>query len=78
MSRPPIVRRVNGRTLVDRSSLARLTGRSVHTIRGACPVADRDRTGRPLYDAQQCAQILATTTRRSGSRRHLTASATSA
>ncbi|MCA1195119.1 hypothetical protein [Saccharopolyspora sp. 6V] len=60
MSRPPIVRFADGRALVDRASLARLTGRSVNTIRGTCPVADRDRTGRPLYDAQQCAVILAT------------------
>ncbi|SDZ55319.1 hypothetical protein SAMN05216215_109719 [Saccharopolyspora shandongensis] len=61
MTRPPIVRYRDGRALVDRSSLAKLTGRSVHTIRGTCPIADRDRsTGRPLYDAQQCAQILAT------------------
>ncbi|MEV0085246.1 hypothetical protein [Saccharopolyspora sp. NPDC050642] len=64
-ARTPIVRYTNGRTLVDRASLARLTGRSVHTIRGACPIADRDRsTGRPLYDAQQCAQILALTATR--------------
>lgn len=75
----PIVRYRDGRALVDRVSLARLSGRSVHTIRGACPVADRDRTGRPLYDAQQCAQILAAIpTRKSGTQRHLTASATSA
>ncbi|RKT85615.1 hypothetical protein SAMN05421805_12782 [Saccharopolyspora antimicrobica] len=80
MTRPPIVRYRDGRTLLDRASLARLSGRSVHTIRGACPVADRDRsTGRPLYDAQQCAQILAAIpTRQSGTRSHLTAPATSA
>ena len=69
-TRPSIVRYRDGRALVDRATLARLSGRSVHTIRGACPVADRDRTGRPLYDAQHCAQILAavrTRKRRSGS-----------
>ncbi|PKW14135.1 hypothetical protein A8926_1728 [Saccharopolyspora spinosa] len=78
--RPPIARYRDGRALVDRASLARLTGRSVHTIRRACPIADRDRsTGRPLYDTQQCNTILnSIPTRKSGSHRHLTASATSA
>ncbi|MGW1680537.1 hypothetical protein [Saccharopolyspora sp. NPDC002376] len=70
----------DGHTLVDRASLARLTGRSVHTIRGACPIADRDRsTGRPLYDAQQCGAILGSIpTRKTGGHRHLTVTATSA
>ncbi|GAA4871769.1 hypothetical protein [Saccharopolyspora cebuensis] len=64
MTRPPIVRRTGDRLLVDRASLAKLTGRSARTIRGACPVAARDRSGRPLYDAEQCGQILAATRRR--------------
>ncbi|MEV5538490.1 hypothetical protein AB0L13_16665 [Saccharopolyspora shandongensis] len=59
MTRPPIVHYRDGRTLVDRKTLARLLGRSVHTIRKRCPVVDRDdQSGRPLHDAQQCAAIL--------------------
>lgn len=63
MSRPPIVRYRDGRALVDRATLARLTGRSERTIREHCPVADRDGI-RPLYDAQQCGVILAAVPRR--------------
>ncbi|MGW1679376.1 hypothetical protein [Saccharopolyspora sp. NPDC002376] len=59
MTHPPIVRYRDGRALVDRGSLARLSGRSVHTIRQSCPVADRTRDDRPLYDAEQCRVILA-------------------
>lgn len=56
--RPPLVRYTDAGALVDRATLARLTGRSAHTIRGACPVAEY-RGIRPLYDARQCAEILA-------------------
>ncbi|WP_263251618.1 hypothetical protein [Saccharopolyspora rosea] len=56
--RPPIVRYRDGRALVDRITLAKLSGRSARTIREHCPVVDRDGI-RPLYDAQQCAVILA-------------------
>ncbi|MEV0702075.1 hypothetical protein AB0I53_29755 [Saccharopolyspora sp. NPDC050389] len=38
----------DGRALAERLSLARLSGHAVHAIRGACPVADRDRAGWPL------------------------------
>lgn len=58
MPRPPIVRYTGGRALVDRKTLARLSGRCERTIREHCPVAHRDGI-RPLYDAQQCAVILA-------------------
>ncbi|MGW5645048.1 hypothetical protein ACWEV3_40905 [Saccharopolyspora sp. NPDC003752] len=55
----PIVRYTNRGALVDRATLARLLGRSVHTIRAACTVVDRDKDGRPLYDAKTCAEQLA-------------------
>lgn len=47
------------RTLIDRQTLARLTGRSMHTIRLRCPVAEY-RDGRALYDADQVEKILNT------------------
>jgi hypothetical protein len=47
------------RPLADREALAELTGRSVHTIRARCTVADRDRrTGRALYDVLACVEML--------------------
>lgn len=48
MSAPVVVYR-DERAYVDRSTLARLTGRSEHTIRLRCPVARR-RGKTPLYD----------------------------
>lgn len=45
------------RTLIDRQTLAHLTGRSVHTIRAKCPIVTH-RRGKALYDADQCEQIL--------------------
>jgi len=45
------------RVLIDRQTLALLTGRSVHTIRARCPIADH-RNGRALYDMEQVAAIL--------------------
>jgi hypothetical protein len=45
------------RTLVDRQTLALLTGRSVHTIRARCDVAEH-RDGRALYDIDQAEQVL--------------------
>lgn len=47
------------RTLMDRRTLAMLSGRSVHTIRAKCPVVTH-RRGRALYDMEQCAAILET------------------
>lgn len=52
-----------GRVLIDRHTLAHLTGRSVHTIRARCPIAEH-RDGRALYDMDQAEAILnATPTR---------------
>lgn len=45
------------RTLMDRRTFAELSGRSVHTVRMKCPVAEH-RGGRALYDMEQCAAIL--------------------
>lgn len=53
-----VVRYQNGRALVDRGTLARLLGRSVHTIRARCTPAATVQ-GRPVYDADECARILA-------------------
>ena len=63
MTPSPIVRYTDGRALVDRRTLARLSGRSVHTIRARCPVTQHH-DGRALYDAEQCRQILAEITPR--------------
>lgn len=46
------------RMLIDRQTLAQLTGRSEHTIRARCPV-ERHHRGKALYDAMRCEQILA-------------------
>jgi hypothetical protein len=54
----PVVVPQPGRVLIDRQTLARLTRRSVHTIRARCPVAARDPHGRPLYDMDQAEAIL--------------------
>ncbi|MCP2261072.1 hypothetical protein LX15_004792 [Streptoalloteichus tenebrarius] len=58
MVRTPLVIREGGRVLVDRVTLARISGRSVHTIRARCPIEFRHRDGRPLYDAARCRAIL--------------------
>jgi len=47
-----------GRTLIDRQSLALLSGRSVNTIRARCEVVDH-RVGRALYDMERAAAVLA-------------------
>lgn len=46
-----------GRTLLDRQTLAMLSGRSVNTIRAKCSVVEY-RDGKALYDMEQCATIL--------------------
>lgn len=46
------------RMLIDRQTLAKLTGRSVHTIRARCPI-ERHKDGKALYDAERCEAILA-------------------
>jgi hypothetical protein len=45
------------RVLIDRQTLAKLTGRSVHTIRAKCPVAGH-RQGKAVYDMDECDDIL--------------------
>lgn len=47
----------DGRALIDRQTLAYLSGRSVHTVRAKCPVVDH-RDGKALYDMEECAAIL--------------------
>lgn len=55
---PIIIYRDSGRApLVDRQTLAYITGRSVHTIRLRCPIAER-RDGRALYDLDQAEAVL--------------------
>lgn len=46
-----------GRVLIDRQTLAQLAGRSVHTVRARCPIAEH-RDGRALYDMEESAAIL--------------------
>lgn len=46
-----------GRVLIDRQTLAVLSGRSVHTIRARCPIVEH-RDGRALYDMEQADAIL--------------------
>jgi hypothetical protein len=55
---PIIIYRDQGRApLVDRQTLALVLGRSVHTIRLRCPVAEH-RGGRALYDLDQAEAVL--------------------
>jgi hypothetical protein len=62
---PIIIYRDGGRApLIDRQTLALITGRSVNTIRARCEVAEH-RDGRALYDLDQAEAVLnATPTRR--------------
>ena len=46
-----------GHALIDRQTMAKLTGRSVHTIRFRCPVAEYVE-GKALYDIDVCEDIL--------------------
>lgn len=57
------------RTLIDRQTLAHLAGRSVHTVRARCPIAEH-RGGRALYDLEQAAAILADVPTRRRHHRH--------
>lgn len=52
-----IVEHHNGRAYVDRRTLARLLGRSVHTIRARCTVQWHT-NGRAMYDAEACERVL--------------------
>lgn len=46
------------KALVDRQTLAVLTGRSVHTIRARCRIVDH-KDGKALYDAEESEALLA-------------------
>lgn len=45
------------RVLIDRQTLARLMGRSEHTIRAQCPVVCY-RDGKAMYDMDACDKLL--------------------
>lgn len=62
-----VIQRPDG-FLCDREALSAWSGRSPHTIRSKCPVADRTRDGRPLYNAEQCLVMLEETRRMSRAR----------
>ncbi len=53
-----IVVKRGDKALIDRQTMAKLTGRSVHTIRFRCPVAEYV-DGKALYDIDVCEPILA-------------------
>lgn len=55
----PIIVYKPGLVLVDRQTLALVTGRSVNTIRARCEVVEHHRDGRALYDLNQAEQVLA-------------------
>ena len=60
MKDPVVIYRDGGQTrLVDRRTLAMVTGRSVHTIRLRCSIATYHDDGRALYDLDQAQQVLA-------------------
>lgn len=52
-----VIRYEPDRVLIDRQTLARLTGRSVHTIRARCTVVTH-REGKALYDMHACEHVL--------------------
>lgn len=54
----PVVIFEKDRVLIDRQTLATLSGRSIHTVRARCPIAEH-RDGRALYDSELCEAILA-------------------
>lgn len=68
MTRYAVVYR-DGRALVGRSTLAELSGRSVHTIRARCTVVAHHTDGQALYDMDDALAVLAAIpTRRRGRR----------
>lgn len=60
-ARQPIVDTSTERTLVDRRTLAFMTGRAVGTIRARCTVVDYHPDRRALYDLDQAREVLAVT-----------------
>jgi hypothetical protein len=53
----PVVVYREGKALLDRQSMAHVAGRSVHTIRARCPIAEHH-LGRAMYDMEDCLAIL--------------------
>lgn len=47
-----------GRSLVDRQTMAQVAERSVHTVRAKCPIAEHH-LGRAMYDMEVCLVLLA-------------------
>lgn len=56
MKNPVVVYR-DGVALLDRQSMAHISGRSVHTIRAKCPIAEHH-LGRAMYAMEECLAIL--------------------
>lgn len=56
MKNPVVVYR-EGRALLDRQTMADMAGRSVHTVRAKCPIAEHH-LGRAMYDMEACLSIL--------------------
>ena len=56
MKNPVVVYR-NGVALLDRQTMAHMAGRSVHTVRAKCPVAEHH-LGRAMYAMEECLKIL--------------------
>lgn len=56
MKNPVVVYR-EGRALLDRQTMAGMAGRSVHTVRAKCPVAEHH-FGRAMYDMEACLALL--------------------
>lgn len=61
----------DGRALIDRQTLALLSGRSVHTIRARCTVVEH-RDGKALYDMEEAAAILDKLPKRNRKASHVT------
>lgn len=60
-ARQPIVDTSTERTLVDRHTLAYMTGRPISTIRARCKVVDYHPDRRALYDLDAAQAVLAVT-----------------
>jgi hypothetical protein len=56
MKSPVVVYR-NGIALLDRQTMAHVSGRSVHTVRAKCPVAEHH-LGRAMYAMEECLKLL--------------------
>lgn len=56
MKNPVVVYR-EGRALLDRQTMADMAGRSVHTVRAKCPIAEHH-LSRAMYDMEACLALL--------------------